>query len=286
MKTKIICRRIIPAVLLSALAASAILFAVRSDYRFAAKQAISEMSKTAELKEISSDNLTLRTLKISDLDDSVINQSLILVNTEKILPEDFSPKICEYKSSGVLMNECMTESFSELSKAVKDEFSENLYVMSSYRTAEEQTEIESEQGNDTAMPAGSSEHQTGLALDVYVENFAGEAFIKTETGQFVNENCWKYGFIIRYPLFKRGVTGIDYEPWHLRYVGEPHAELVTKGYDTLEEYYEHLEYGKFYSYKNFIISRQKGEVFLLPECESYVISSDNCGGYIVTSKIS
>lgn len=83
---------------------------------------------------------------------------------------------------------------------------------------------------------GHSEHQTGLAIDL---NSIDDSFASTKEGKWVNENCYKYGFIIRYPKGKDDITGYKYESWHLRYVG---VELATKLYNngkwiTMEEYY-------------------------------------------------
>ncbi|MBQ7499663.1 MAG: M15 family metallopeptidase [Clostridia bacterium] len=80
---------------------------------------------------------------------------------------------------------------------------------------------------------GHSEHQTGLAMDV---NSVDQSFGKTPEGKWLAENCYKYGFIIRYPEDKESVTGYMYEPWHIRYLG---VDLATKVYESgkcLEEY--------------------------------------------------
>lgn len=83
--------------------------------------------------------------------------------------------------------------------------------------------------------AGHSEHQTGLAADI---NSLYQSFINTVEGQWLNNNCYKYGFIIRYPQGKESITGYMYEPWHIRYVG---VDIATKLYNngnwlSLEEY--------------------------------------------------
>lgn len=93
---------------------------------------------------------------------------------------------------------------------------------------------------ESARP-GFSEHQTGLAADVApIDNrcVLNVCFGDTREGQWVRDNAWRYGFIIRYPADKTAVTGYTYEPWHLRYVGEDLArELHDKGVSTLEEYF-------------------------------------------------
>lgn len=96
----------------------------------------------------------------------------------------------------------------------------------------------------------------------------------------------KYGFIIRYPLFKKHITGIRFEPWHIRYVGLPHSEIIYKERLTLEEYIESLEVGRYYRFKNYYISRQQGEKLLIPSnLTDVVVSPDNTGFYIITGRI-
>ncbi len=91
-------------------------------------------------------------------------------------------------------------------------------------------EAYAETGKDTALP-GHSEHQTGLAVDLNGS---------TETYAWLAENCWDYGFILRYPEDKTEITGIIYEPWHFRYVGTELAqELKTLGL-CMEEYIEQI----------------------------------------------
>ncbi len=90
------------------------------------------------------------------------------------------------------------------------------------------------------MPAGKSEHETGLALDILCStNTLMDESQKGEPGnRWLAEHCHEYGFILRYPEDKESITGIGYEPWHFRYVGrEAAAYLKEKGW-TLEEFYE------------------------------------------------
>ncbi|MDQ0494513.1 M15 family metallopeptidase [Paenibacillus brasilensis] len=91
----------------------------------------------------------------------------------------------------------------------------------------------------SAVP-GTSEHQTGLAIDVSspsVGNALEQAFGASKEGEWLAKHAPEYGFIIRYMKGKEDVTGYVYEPWHIRYVGEDIAEDVTKQGLTLEEYF-------------------------------------------------
>ena len=80
---------------------------------------------------------------------------------------------------------------------------------------------------------GHSEHQTGLAFDV---GKLDDNYGSTPAGIWLKENCHKYGFIIRYPKGKESITGYQYEPWHIRYVGVEHATKIMNQNITLEEY--------------------------------------------------
>lgn len=233
------------------------------------------------LEKISSENLELRSVRPEDLK---IGTDLMLVNKDHPLGEYFTPNICEYKDSGVFMSAESVDSYAAMSKAISDNCDDSLYVMSSYRTSEEQKEIYDEQGSSEAMPPRCSEHETGLAQDLYFSGFSGDSINKCEAGRFLTEHAPEYGFIVRYPSYGRIVTGIRYEPWHFRYVGQPHAKIITDYSLTLEEYIEGMEYGSFYEYEDYIISRQRGETLLLPENCTCDISYDNCGGYIITAK--
>lgn len=94
-----------------------------------------------------------------------------------------------------------------------------------------------------AMP-GSSEHQTGLTMDISskTNNFnLDEQFAKTKEGVWLAHNAHEYGFILRYPKGKEGLTGYMYEPWHFRYVGIKAATEIYKNKWTLEEYFDNVK---------------------------------------------
>ena len=91
----------------------------------------------------------------------------------------------------------------------------------------------------SAMP-GSSEHQTGLTIDVSAQSVSyrlDQSFGDTKEGKWLAKHCHEYGFIIRYPYDKEKITGYSYEPWHIRYVGTTVAAYLYKNNLTLEEYY-------------------------------------------------
>ena len=216
-----------------------------------------------------------------------IDQSLMLVNTQYMLPEGFVPDAKEYKDTDVYMNSAMLDAYRALSAAVQEKTGNKLYVSSDLRTAEEQEALYLDDPTTATLP-GASEHQSGLALDVYVAYYAGDGFVKSPSGRFVNRYAHKYGFIIRYPSYGYESTGIRFEPWHIRYVGHPHASVIYNNHLTLEEYILSFEIGEWYKIDGYVISRQKAtdtSTLLLPENFTFcTISPDNTGHYIITVK--
>ncbi len=93
-----------------------------------------------------------------------------------------------------------------------------------------------------ALP-GTSEHQLGLALDLISETYTNldQWQERTEVQQWLMTNCWRYGFILRYPNGTSDTTGIIYEPWHYRYVGAVTAKAVTQSGLVFEDYLKTLE---------------------------------------------
>ena len=123
----------------------------------------------------------------------------------------------------------------------------NLYIRSAYRSYSEQQatydDIEYRYGGAyaaeyVALP-GASEHQTGLGIDLTSQNVldgVNNVFSDTVDYQWVLENSYKYGFIVRFDETKKDITGIAHEPWHLRYVGKEVAKIIYEQNLTFEEY--------------------------------------------------
>ena len=117
-------------------------------------------------------------------------------------------------------------------------------IVTGYRSYREQAQLYeywsevAKEGKDTmsAVKAGHSEHQTGLAMDI---NSMQYAFADSDAGRWLANNCQKYGFIMRYPEDKVNITGCAWEPWHIRYVGKDLAEKLYNGgqWITMEEYF-------------------------------------------------
>lgn len=133
--------------------------------------------------------------------------------------------------------------FNEMAKAAKkDGF--NLIAFSTYRSYEYQVDLynryverdgQAAADRYSARP-GYSEHQTGLAFDIGDANMSDLYFEVSPVSEWLAAEAYKYGFILRYPNGKEGVTGYMYEPWHYRYVGVDLAKKIFEQKTTLEEY--------------------------------------------------
>ncbi|MCS0790396.1 M15 family metallopeptidase [Cytobacillus firmus] len=124
-----------------------------------------------------------------------------------------------------------------------------LFAVSGYRSFTRQSQVfeaeVSKVGKEKAVQAvaipGSSEHQTGLSMDISSRSAnleLSEEFGETMEGKWLAENAHRYGFILRYPKGKEGITGYKYEPWHFRYVGTEAATVIYEKKWTLEEYFD------------------------------------------------
>ena len=178
---------------------------------------------------------------------------LLLVNPWNKLPEDYTVELKKLPNGlqvDARIYDDLTAMLSDCRKAGLRPL-----VCSAYRSSETQTRLYNnkiarlraagyskeaairEAGRWVAVP-GTSEHQTGLAVDLVASSYQVLDRKQEQTAEqkWLMEHCWEYGFILRYPSDKSAVTGIGYEPWHYRYVGRPLAEALHESGLCLEEY--------------------------------------------------
>lgn len=173
--------------------------------------------------------------------------------------------------------------------------------VSGYRSQEEQRQIFNDSLKENgveftkkfvALP-GHSEHQTGMAIDLglYLDHvdFIRPDFPYDGVCEVFRETAPGYGFVERYPAHKENITGIAHEPWHFRYVGFPHSEIMTDSGLTLEEYSDFIknytsEYPLMYNGIEMYYVPAAGESteIYLPENALYQLSGNNIDGFIVT----
>ena len=181
--------------------------------------------------------------------------NLTLVNFENALPENFTPKSLSEIDNGYEADSRIVEITKQM---IADAYSEDVRIiaLSAFRDYEYQTELfenkvqrlqqekgysvdkAREEAKTVVAYPGTSEHQLGLALDLVDARHTklDESQENTAAYKWLYEHCAEYGFIVRYPNGKTDITGIIYEPWHFRYVGEEAAKVIMNEGLTLEEY--------------------------------------------------
>lgn len=188
--------------------------------------------------------------------DQAVSQEdwqLLLVNAWHKLPEDYHVEL-KTLANGLQVDARIYDDLNAMLTDCREAGLEPI-VCSAYRTEDTQTRLYRNKvsrllsagwSRDTVeqeaarwvAPPGTSEHQTGLALDIVSADYQllDEQQAQTPEQQWLMAHCWEYGFVLRYPTDKCAATGIGYEPWHYRYVGKEAArEMQQKGL-CLEEY--------------------------------------------------
>ena len=174
---------------------------------------------------------------------------LFLVNRQWMVSEGFEPdnlREAQVPGSVRRMREDAAEALEEMYAACKEETGMVLISVSGYRAYRSQYNIyhrklvsvkhNEAKAQEYVAPPGTSEHQTGLAMDVGQKNAAAlnEKFRNTVGGKWVAANCWRFGFILRYGETWEDITGYKYEPWHFRYVGKKLAKEIHEADVPLE----------------------------------------------------
>ena len=190
---------------------------------------------------------TSKGFKIQEINGATYIDDVLIANKTYALPQDFIPTNPDQPVNADRSSTCLDKTLmSAWNTMLKDATAKglNIYIASGYRSYNYQVNVYNRYvKSDGAAVAdtyssrpGNSEHQTGLCFDL---NTIEDSFQYTNEGKWVNDNCYKYGFCIRFPKGKDSATGYQYESWHLRYVG---VDLATKLYNngdwlSLEEYF-------------------------------------------------
>lgn len=193
------------------------------------------------------DNCIEEDFTLTVIEDNVVRPKYIngtlIVNKSYPLPEDYVPENLTKLSNGAQAVDYVKDAFEELVADAKEE-GLNIYPSTAYRSIAFQSVLYNnyvardgqEQADTYSARPGYSEHHTGLAIDV---NDVNSSFDDTDEAKWLSDNCYKYGFILRYPKGSQDKTGYKYESWHIRYVGKDLAkEFYNDGtWITMEEYY-------------------------------------------------
>ena len=283
-------------------------------------------SKLDETPNIEPHSLTIKVAELEDEDEEygyvsvdregIYEGELILVNLKEIyrfqnedeLVSIIKKKNDKYKllNKDMLLSIKMVQSLNRMmTDFEKYTGKHDMIITSAYRSLEEQSEALEEKINEFgeeealkwAMLPGYSEHHTGYAVDMSIRT-DDDVYIPYK-GQndysWINKNCFKYGIVRRYTEDKVAITGISNEPWHYRYVGIPHAYLMTIHDLCLEEYIAYLRQFTFED-EHLLISTEEGnyEIYYVaanatgkteipvPKNRPYSISGNNIDGFIIT----
>ena len=245
----------------------------------------------------------MKTKTISLHRDEIYTGNLILVNKHHPYRANVKSKPLEYIENNILLDRQFATTYAK----ILDEINANgkIVAVSGFRTEHEQEQIYQnslqENGEEFTSKyvalSGHSEHQTGLAVDLAL-NQSDIDFIRPNfpTNGICEEFRIKanyFGLIERYPQNKEDITGIAYEPWHFKYVGAPHSIIMKNTGDALEEYHERLKnhrYGEnplIHDFGNSSIevsylSANSGVTFEIENDVIYTVSGNNMDGFIVT----
>ena len=208
--------------------------------------------------DVSSTQAAASTQAATTVSPKLSSWELILVNAQNWMPEDYQIETASIQ--GYKIDARICDAASEM---IADAEAQgiSLLVCSGYRSVDKQTQLfenkvqrvisefgygrekaEQVAASEVARP-GTSEHNTGLAMDIVTPSYQGlnDGYANTDAAKWLKENAADYGFILRFPKEKEALTGVIFEPWHYRYVGiETAKEIMSRGI-CLEEYVAELK---------------------------------------------
>ncbi|MCY9691567.1 M15 family metallopeptidase [Paenibacillus alginolyticus] len=239
----------------------------------------------------------MKELKVAK--DQIYKGDLLLVNKEHPVPpggeETEAVNLLEHKEllngfivldKTIQLSPDLVQKFSKMISAAENDGVSRFLISSGYRDNKEQNKLYQQMGAKYALPAGYSEHNLGLSLDI---GSTQAEMSQAPEGKWLKKNAWRFGFILRYPGNKTAITGIQSEPWHFRYVGLPHSAIMQEKNFVLEEYLDYLKEKKTISttvdHQTYEISYypvSKNTTVPVPVNGRYQISGNNIDGVIVT----
>lgn len=210
------------------------------------KESDRSLTDVVAIINVGSNNEWYTNTKTSDASKGI----LMLTNKFYSLDDtyDSSKMVSVSKQYSYGENQMVTEetfdAFLSMFKAAKNE-DLTLIINSSFRSFKDQEDIYNEYkntygeeyANKIAAKPGFSEHQTGMAIDIQTYGSTAKTFEEFDEFKWLQQNAYKYGFILRYPKDKEYLTGYEYESWHYRYVGVEVATYIHNNNITFDEYY-------------------------------------------------
>lgn len=269
---------------------------------------------TASFQSLSSTEYTTAPME----NTNVQRGPLMLVNNDNMCHIDginLKPLLENYNGTyqvanfDVSINGAVLDNMNTMFKDLQTAIGKNdVFVNSAYRDKDTQQRLYDEdqlarqngevsEDAEYVAPSTFSEHQSGYAFDLSLMDADGLITSYTGEGNYswLNENCCKYGFVVRYPEGKTEYTGYGYEAWHFRYIGQPHAVYMVQHNLCLEEYESLLKthtiddplYITDLSMKQWVVYYQPADAgdtteLTIPKNKEYQVSGNNSDGFIVT----
>lgn len=250
-------------------------------------------------EDIQTQEVTSQMNELKVTKDQIYKGNLLLVNKDHPVPPDGEESeavnLFQHKElvegfivldKTIQLSPSMVQKFSTMIEAAKKNGVNQFLISSGYRDNKEQNLLYQQMGADYALPAGYSEHNLGLSLDI---GSTQAEMSRAPEGKWLKKNAWRYGFILRYPNDKKAITGIEFEPWHFRYVGLPHSAIMQEKNFVLEQYLDFLKEQKtitttvdHQTYKISYYPVSKTTTIQVPVNGRYQISGNNMDGIIVT----
>lgn len=256
-------------------------------YSTNSEQPVEVKKPTTETIEVSNSHITKGNLLLINKAHQVNEEAL---PTDLLTIADHPKEIVDFQvaDSSIQISKKMLQAFQLMIQDAKNDGVSHFIINSSYRSNEQQATLFQTKGEKYALPAGSSEHNLGMSMDIgstlgLMEN--------AKEGKWLAKNAVKYGFILRYPSDKTAITGIQYEAWHFRYVGIPHSYIMKNHDWVLEEYLDYLKthntltetvLGTTYTVAYHKVNKTGKTTIDIPLNQTYLISGDNDEGVIVT----
>ncbi|WP_242985367.1 M15 family metallopeptidase [Vallitalea okinawensis] len=253
--------------------------------------------QSVEAKASNEDQLLKTTEEIKSLKQRIISDDIpevLLISKTSPIQVDFTSNLVENDLPATKVISMNDQAQKALNQLFKDSTASNisdLIIASGYRDINYQRNLFNremnlytntyseeeayEKASLAVAPPGTSEHQSGMAVDFLSTTTyrLDNSFAQTPAGTWLMDNAYKYGFILRYPEDKTEITNIMYEPWHYRYVGNVHSEYIYTHHMTLEEYLILLQDEKILYIKS--ENGQTNEVYYIDDIEEFDFNSSN-----------
>ncbi len=276
-------------------------YAIKEKY-FSRRQVetLGKMTKTDYIEDVCDPDTQITKYKVTDLMAGSVegitytNGLYILNDRYFVTNEDFSLLLTDTEIPGygtVTAVPGVGEALGALLAAAEEETGMRFTLGDSHIDG---ADPQKDTGNDCYLLDyyDTSEHTFGLGVDLLIEGVTHRRYMTSPLAKWLQDNAWRFGFIVRYPFWEGEWTGASFQPWHLHYAGQPHAAYMYKNRMPLEEYTEKVYEDKTYHFmdlvgedgitRTYVVYRQtayEGEIYIPDTLGDVEVSFDNTWQY-------